>query len=88
MSSSIDHIPFEVGSSTVLPKEFILGYKLCERKLNNTGDEIYTHKGREAANWENGLHPSAFCQTVTALEHKGEKKAPQKQKNSHSTYAQ
>lgn len=34
MTSSIDHIPFQVGSSAVLPKEFILGYKLCERKQN------------------------------------------------------
>lgn len=88
-SSPIDHIPFQVGSSTVLPEEFILGYKLCERKLNNIGRcNIRARREREAAHLVNRLHPSDLCQTVTTLEHKGWEKAPQKQKNSQSTYTQ
>lgn len=33
------------------------------------GHEIYMHKGREAADFGNGLQTSALCQIVTTLDH-------------------
>lgn len=57
-SSLIHHTPLQAGSITVLPKELICGYKVCEGKLFMLqGDEIYIHKTRGAAEFGNGLQP-------------------------------
>lgn len=80
-AQSIDHIPLQAGSFTVLPKEFILRYKLCKRKLNITGRWIvYTQRERGCRLWQ-WTSDFSFV-SVTTPEHKGCEKAPQKQKTS------